>query len=94
MGMEMFQYVDKETERVKSSARHKSHRGNRNFDKLNREVTADAVKADLDLNDGSIIFGPGDEVFDDPQPIDKIMKPIRDPAPEQIERPMSNIEKA
>ena len=89
----MLQYVNRETARVNLDARERPSR-NKIFNKVSREVIADAVKAENKNIDGSIIYGPNDEVFEDPHDADIVLRPVRSPAPELVERPMSNLDKA
>ena len=89
----MFQYVNNETARVTVDAREKSSR-NKAFNKVNREVIADAVKAENTNILGSVIYGPNDEIFDDLHSTDIVLRPVRSPAPKLVERPMSNLDKA
>ena len=92
---EMLQYVNRETARVNAEAREKSSR-NKIFNKVNREVIADAVKAEKNTNFvGSVIYGPpNDEIFDDHHDANIVLRPVRSPKPELVERPMSNFDKA
>ena len=98
LGTEMFRYVNNETARV--DGRQKSSR-NKVFNKINREVTAEAIKADSTKNDGGIIYGPNssvygvnDEIFCDPHDADIVLRGLRGNLPEKVTKPMSNLDKA
>ena len=90
---EMVHPVNRDTARVNLEAREKSSR-NRIFNKVNREVIADAVKAENTNLVGSVIYGPNDEIFEDQHNADIVLQPIKRSRPEFIERPMSNFDKA